>query len=158
MLLVAAVLPACGGEADDEAWRYDANRVFDRAMQAVHDADWATLRTLLTKNARFALENDLRLLERRLAHPEDGRRTREVARERLGADYAAELERATQGGVADVLRFFVLLSPRAARPPTGRREFARRRVEILYADEAGNQHSVRLVRRPEGWLVDDLQL
>lgn len=163
LLVLLACLGAAGlgagcGEEDPDAFRRDPNRVFERAMQAVHDADWDALVPLLTKRARFALESDLQRLKARLAHPRDGKREREIARARLGADYERELERATNGGFADVLRFFVRLSPRAAAPRAPRRRLGTFRTEILYVDGDGNLRPVRLVRVRDGWYVDELQL
>jgi hypothetical protein len=157
LLVAASALAGCGGD-DEEDWRSDANQVFDRAMRAVHDGDWKSLRGLLTYNARLQLERDLRRLQRRLAHPTDGKREREIAAARLGDRYDAEVERAVGGTLSDMLRFFVLISPREAKPPTGMRKFTRFETEILYGDGAGNERRVRLLRRPDGWYVDDLQL
>jgi hypothetical protein len=156
-LAAALLLGGCGGE-DPDAFRKDPNRVFDRAMQAVHDADYATLVTLMTKTARAALERDLTRLRARLGHPQDGELERKIARARLGADYERELERATHGSLADVLRFFVLLSPRAARPPAPRRQLRTFDAEILYADGEGTLRPVRLVRVHDAWYVEALQL
>lgn len=160
LLVACAVVlssAACGSD-DDDAFRADPNQVFARAMQAVHDADWDALLPLLTKQARFTLERDLRRLKTRLAHPEDGKREREIAAARLGADYEEELRRATGGDFAAVLRFFVRISPRAAAVKTPKRTLGTFKAEILYVDGEGNLRPVRLVRLRRGWYVDELQL
>jgi hypothetical protein len=148
---------ACGGE-DAESFRKDPNRVFDRAMQAVHDADYAALVSLMTKSARASLDRDLTRLRTRLGHAQDGAREREIARARLGPDYERELERATRGTLGDVLRFFLLLSPREARPSAPHRRLGTFDAEILYADGEGNLRPVRLVRVRDQWYVEALQL
>ncbi len=153
----ALLLAACGAD-EPEDLHADPVRVFDRAMQAVHAGDWKSLRPLLTKQARANLERDLTRLRRRLAHEQDGKNERRIAKARLGADYEAELGRATTGGLGDVLRFFVRISPRPAKPKTQRKQFEKFRAEILYADDEGTLRPVRLIRRPEGWFIDDLQL
>jgi hypothetical protein len=156
LLSIGGTLAACGD--DEDPFRENPNSVFERAMQAVHDADWGALVPLLTKRARFALERDLRRLRARLAHPQDGKREREIAEARLGPDAEREIQLAADGDFAAVLRFFVRISPRPALPKAPQRKLGAFECEILYVDGDGNLRPVRLVRQRDGWYVDELQL
>lgn len=157
-LACALSLGACGTDVREDV-HADPRAVFESAMEAVHAGDWKTLRPLLTREARANLERDLTRLRRRLAHPEDGKQERRIAKARLGADYDAELERAVNGTLSDVLRFFAQrISPRPRHPKAERTTVERFRAEILYADGEGTLRPVRLVRLAEGWFVANLQL
>ena len=72
--VLLAFVAGCGGEEPPK--RDNWSEVYERTMRAVHAADWAALSKELTKDARFTLEKDLKLLARRLGHPEDGKATR----------------------------------------------------------------------------------
>lgn len=127
-------------------------------MRAVHAADWNALEKELTKDARFTLERDLKRLVRRLGHPQDGKREREIARARLGDGADEAIRRASKGGLAEGLAFFVLLTPRAEVPPRKGFKLEQFKAEILYALADGTQRVVGFVRRADGWYVSDLQL
>ena len=149
-------LAACGDSSD--SGRDDVNDVYARTMRAVHAADWSALEAELTKNARFQLVRDLERLSRRLAHPEDGKREREIAKARLGDDADAAVERAASGSMADALAFFVRISPRDEVPPRRSFKLAQFTCEILYALGDGTQRKVAFARKPDGWYVSELHL
>ncbi len=155
-LLFVVTLSACGGKTT--TGREDVNRVYERAMQAVHAADWAALEKELTKNARFLLQQDLERLSRRLAHPEDGTREREIAAARLGADADAAIQKAAGGSMPDVLAFFVRLSPRDPVPPRRSFQLAQFTCKIDYALQNGERRTISFARKPDGWYVSELQL
>ena len=156
LLILLLVAPACGGDAP--AGRDDVNVVYARAMRAVHDADWPALQAELTKSARFTLERDLTRLSRRLAHPEDGTREREIAQARLGDDAEAAIAAGASGTLPDALSFFVRISPRAALPPRRSFKLDKFACEILYELGDGTQRKIAFVREPDGWYVSELQL
>lgn len=156
VLLAALLLPACGGEEGLD--QKDPQAVFRAAMEAVHDADWKTLRTLLTKEARREMERDLGRLKRRLGHPEDGIPERALAKQRLGERDEEEIQRVVAGGPAAALRFCVLIMPRERSPqPRGMKVEPLART-ILYSAADGTQRPVRLVQVLGKWLIADLQL
>ena len=155
--VVAAVFALSAHDAE-ELDRSDANAVFRAALEAVHDADWRTLRSLLTKEARAEMERDLTRLKRRLGHPEDGKIERALARQRLGEQDTEEIRRVVDGDYADALRFYVLIMPRERSPsPRGMKADPFERT-FLYASADGTMRPVRLVLVNDEWFVADLQL
>jgi hypothetical protein len=156
LLALLAALAGCGDE--DGFDRSNVNTVYERAMAAVFDADWKTLQGLLTKRARFTMEHDLERLRRRLAHPVDGKREREIAAVLLGSEADAAIEQAAQGGLGDALRVLVRISPRDRTPARKGVKLAKFKASMLYQIESGKLLSIRLVLQPKGWFVDELQL
>jgi hypothetical protein len=154
--LLLLSLTACGKDA--APLRDDPNPVYERAMRAVHAADWAALQKELTPGARQMLRRDLARLSARLAHPDDGKREREIAGARLGEEAEGAIAQATSGDPADALAFFVRISPRDPIPPRRSFKLERFKAEMLYALSDGTQRGVTLVRLPDGWYVRELQL
>jgi hypothetical protein len=156
LLTLAALLSGCGGE--ESGTRDQVNRVYERAMRAVHAADWSALEAELTKEARFTLQRDLTRLSSRLAHPDDGTREREIARARLGAEAEAAIAEASSGSLPAALAFFVRISPRDEVPARKAFKQDKFQAEILYALGDGTLRPIRFVRKPDGWYVSELQL
>ena len=158
LLLLAAcsALLGCGGDATSD--RDQVNPVYERVMRALHAADWDALQRELTKEARFSLKQDMERFSRRLGHPQDGKREREIARVRLGAGADEAIRRASEGGVAEALAFFMRTSPRAEIPPRKSFKLSKFRAQFTYALADGTQHVVAFVRRTDGWYVSELQL
>jgi hypothetical protein len=156
LLALAGSLVGCGEEAPPD--REQVMRVYERAMRALHAADWDALQRELTKDARNGLERDLTRFSRRLGHPEDGKLEREIARARLGAGADEALRRASEGGLAEALAFFLRISPRAEVPPTRGFKLDTFQAKFLYALADGTFRPVALVRLPDGWYVSNLQL
>lgn len=153
---LCGVLVGCGKDAPPD--REQVNAVYERVMRSLHAADWEALQRDLTKDARFTLERDMKRFSRRLGHPEDGKREREIARARLGEGADEAMRLAAQGGVGEALAFFLRLSPRAEVPPRRRLKLGKFQAEMFYALADGTQHLVRFVRGPEGWYVSELHL
>jgi len=151
------VLALCGGR-DEGLDRSDPVAVFERAMEAVHDADWSTLKTLLTKEARLEMERDLDRLKRRLGHPDDGKIERAMAHERLGEADAEAIRSVVEGGYPEALSFYVRIMPRERSPKPRGMEVTQYERKILYASADGTLRPVRLVRIHDAWYVADLQL
>lgn len=156
LLAPAALLVGCG--EDDAFDRRNVNLVYERTMAAVFDADWKMLQGLLTKKARFTMEQDLQRLRRRLGHPEDGKREREVAAVLLGEEADAAVAQAAKGDLGAALGFLVRISPRDRKPARKGIKLGKFEASMLYALANGELRSIRLVLQPQGWYVDDLQL
>ncbi len=155
-LAAALLLVACGG--DEGLDRTQPQAVFRAALIAVHDGDWKTLKTLLTKEARREMERDLARLKRRLSHPEDGKIERALARQRLGERDKEEIQRVVDGGPAAALRFYVLIMPRERSPAPRGMQVDKLARTMLYAAADGTLRPVRLVQVLDKWLIADLQL
>ena len=153
---VAVLALRSGGDGSVD--RKDPMAVFRCAMEAVHDADWDTLRTLLTKEARLQMERDLERLKRRLSHPGDGEIERALAHQHLGEGDTEAIRRVVEGGFADALRFYVQIMPRERSPAPHGMEIKQFERRILYASADGTLRPVHLVRVHDAWLVSDLQL
>ena len=156
LVLLAGTLTACGGRGAQA--RDTVDPVYERTMRAVHAGDWSALEKELTKEARLTIERDLTRLARRLAHPQDGKQEREIARRRLGDEAETAIDAVVNGGLGAALRFFVRVEPRDPVPPRRGLKLEAFRAEILYALPSGVQRQVRFVRLTDGWYVSDLQL
>lgn len=156
---LALVLAGCGAE-EPTIDAQNPQVVFEGAMRAVHDGDWTTLQHYLTKDARFALEKDLRRVQTNLATPRPGSPLMQVVQLRLGDDYQAEVDTAVRGGMPELLRFFVKLSPRERRPQSGPMKIdpKSRSVTLPYALSSGEERTVTLVQARGRWYVSNLQL
>lgn len=165
-LVLAAVLIAAGaiavfvssGRDTETLDRTSPMAIFRAATAAVHDADWTTLRTLLTREARSEMERDLTRLKRRLSHPDDGKNERALAQQRLGERAAEEIQRVVDGGPAEALAFYVLLMPRERSPETRGMKVEPGERTVLYKAAEGTLRPVRLVQVHDKWFVADLQL
>ncbi|MFV1959728.1 MAG: hypothetical protein ACC662_09995 [Planctomycetota bacterium] len=157
--LLVLVLVACG-DRGDRPDRSDFQGVFDRAMEAVAAADLDALWPLLTEGGRGQIERELRSWQKALRDPARRPVILRLVRERRGEVSEEEVELAGRGTIRDAWRFFLRSDPREARPRKAGFEVAAdgRSATILYLDPRGVQRAVRLVQRPSGWYVDELQL
>jgi len=158
-LAPALVLSACS-DADPGLDFTNPQVVFRASMEAIHDGDWASLETLLTNKARVALAADLRRVQKNLASPRPGSPLMATVELRLGPGYEAEVRRAVEGGLPELLRFFVKLSPRPREPAQRgvRIDPATLSMEFLYETSAGEQRPVKLIQARGRWYVAALQL
>ena len=157
--LAAFGLAACGEEQGD----VDASNpfvTFRGAMAALHDGDWTTLQRYLSKDARFALEKDLRRLQKNLAEPRPNSQLMEIVKLQLGEGYEAEVERAVNGGMPELMRFFVAFSPREKDPPLGPPVLDPKRgvATLTYSLSSGEQRTVALEQHAGRWVITNLQL
>jgi hypothetical protein len=153
------VLGACSDEPSGPDYS-DPQVVFSSAMRAVHDGDWLALEGLLTKDARFALEGDLRRLQKNLAAPQPDAHLMKIVRHAMAETADEEVKRAVAGGMPEMLRFFVKLSPRGRDP--GQRGMAfnprAQSIDFLYMTSAGEQRAVKLLQTRGRWYVARLPL
>lgn len=156
LVLGGALCGGCGGEGSPDRDQLDP--VYQRVMRALHAADWKAVQRELTKDARFTLERDMKRFRRRLGHPQDGKREREIARARLGPGADEAILLASKGGLSEALAFFLRISPRAEVPPRKSFQLARSQAAFTYALADGTQRLVRFVRGNDGWYVSELQL
>lgn len=157
VVVLAALAGGCGGE-EGGLDRADGQAVFRATMRAVHEADWKTLESLLTKDARFALERDMRRLQTNLAAPSAGSELHARAKEALGEAYEAQVRAAVEGDLAAVLRFYVRAWPRARDPSPKALKLDSLQMEILYEAPGAVLRPVRLVRQRGRWFVQELHL
>lgn len=158
-LLLAFLLAGCG--EDDDGFRAgNPQVVFQGAMRAVHDGDWELLQRYLTRDARVALEADMRRLRTNLATPEPGSPLLRVVEVRLGDAWQAEVDTALSGGMPTMLRFFVKLSPREREPAPDRMQLDPRTnsAQIPYQLHDGDIKVVTLVEEGGRWYVSKLPL
>ncbi len=161
-ILCACLVMALGACADEPAGPDLSNPqvVFQAAMHAVHDGDWPALEGLLTKDARFALEGDLKRLQTNLAAPTPDAQLMKIVRRAMGEDADEEVRRAVAGGMPAMLRFFVRLSPRGRDP--GQRGMQvdpkSQSIDFLYMTSAGEQRVVKVVQARGRWYVALLAL
>ena len=158
LLLFAAVLPACG---DDDAGGPDLTNpqeVFLASLRAVHDGDWPQLERLLTKDARHALESDMRRLKKNLAARD--KNLMRVVTQQLGDDADASVGTAVGGGMREMLMFFVKLSPREREPQQRgmRLDPKTQSTQFTYVIANGEERVVTLVQARGRWYVSNLQL
>lgn len=159
MLLLAFLLAGCG--EDDDGFRAgNPQVVFQGAMRAVHDGDWVLLQRYLTKDARMALEADMRRLRTNLATPEPGSPLMRVVELRLGESWQADVDEAVSGGMPAMLRFFVKLSPRERDPAPDQMQLDPRTnsAQIPYQLHDGDIKVVTLVQERGRWYVSKLPL
>lgn len=159
LTLAAAVLGGCGTE-DASLDASNPQVVYEATMRAVHDGDWGQLQQLLTKDARFALEHDMNRLQKNLATPRSGSQLMRVVEHQLGEGHQAAVAEAVAGGMPEMLRFFVKLSPREREPGLRgmKLEPGSQTVTIPYLLANGEEKTVTLVQARGRWYVSNLQL
>ncbi|MDA1194744.1 MAG: hypothetical protein O2894_06130 [Planctomycetota bacterium] len=159
-LPLALLLGACADEAAERAYT-NPQQVFRETMEAVHDGDLRALEDLLTKDARFILQADLRRLRENLASPRPDDPILAVAMVRLGEGYQAEVARAVEAGPEALLKFWATrLSPRERQPTQRgvRVDPTAQSMEFLYTDADGVERGVLLVQSRGRWYVSRLAL
>ena len=158
LLLLVVACAACGREDEPTVDASNPQVTFTGALRAVHDGDWPTLQRYLTKDARFAMESDLRRLQKNLAARDT--QLMRVVEHQLGEGYESEVAAAVAGDMPAMLRFFVRLSPREREPAAmGMRIDPRTRaIQMGYTIANGEQRSVTLVQDRGRWYVSNLQL
>ena len=157
--LILLLLSACGGD-DGGLDRTDATAVFKHAIAAVHDGDWAALKSVVTKGCREKLERELAGIKRRVGHDVDGTFEREVAKARIGATWREEVRLVVEGGPAAAFRFYSLVAPRLREPEIRGMQIKplERKILFLGAGEQAPIREARLILVHDEWFVHELPL
>jgi hypothetical protein len=135
--------------------------VLVEAHRALAAGDWASLQPFLTVEGRARAEADLKAWHDVLTDPVTGPRA--AGRIPMPADEAgrAVARRAiAEADTAALLWLLVLTDPRPVLPPLAPVPRAPdvARAELSYPVRGGEQRRVVLVRQPDGWRIDRLQL
>jgi hypothetical protein len=160
-LASSAALLGCGGPEEDTSWKASPTKVFDRAMEAVSQADLKKVWPLLTAEAMARFQRDLEDWQQRLRDPQTGPEIQARARSLNPNLKPEEFIAARDGTIEDVWKFFLRVKPRPAKPPkTGmiRLDPKGASAEIGYVDVEGTERHVRLVQVRGTWRIDRLPL